>query len=380
MLCSTPRSPARVCALACSNLRRSFGYEGVMRVRCSKGLMVEEYLMGLPCPGQQEVDVPGIDADSAFAVTMKHDDKMDTDQPAYVQCALLYTTGAGQRRVRVLTIGLQTTEAMASVYRYADLDATANVLMRQAVALTLSKNLHLVRESVVTACVNILYNYRKMVASPQTAAGQLVLPESFKLLPLYGLSLTKNGIMRPGTEVRADERAYLMAMATRMAIPASVAFIYPRLFPLLELDESVGAVDTDGTPFLPTPQPLLVENLKSDGAYLIENAQCLYVWVGKGVPAEWVQAVFNMPSLDRVDSAQLRVPLLDNDTSVRVNRVINAVRSQRPHTLQMARVVVPKDALEPRVVSMLTEDRMQTMMNYVEFLCHVHRQIQAKFT
>ena len=28
---------------------------------------------------------------------------------------------------------------------------------------------------------------------------------------------------------------------------------------------------------------------------------------------------------------------------------------------------------------MLTEDRMQTMMNYVEFLCHVHRQIQAKF-
>ena len=45
----------------------------------------------------------------------------------------------------------------------------------------------------------------------------------------------------------------------------------------------------------------------------------------------------------------------------------------------MPRVILPKDALEPRVVSMLTEDRMQTMMNYVEFLCHVHRQIQAKF-
>ena len=43
-------------------------------------------------------------------------------------------------------------------------------------ALTHSKNLHLVRESVVTVCVNILCNYRKMVASPQTAAGQLVLP------------------------------------------------------------------------------------------------------------------------------------------------------------------------------------------------------------
>ena len=245
-------------------------------------------------------------------------------------------------------------------------------------ALTHSKNLHLVRESVVTVCVNILCNYRKMVASPQTAAGQLVLPESFKLLPLYTLSLTKSGIMRPGTEVRADERSYLMAMATRMPIMVSVGFIYPRLYHLLDLGESVGAVDAGNTPFLPTPLPLLVENLKHDGAFLIENAHVLYMWIGKSVPSEFANAIFSVKSLERVDSAELRVPLLQNEMSVRVNRLINAVRSQRPHILQMPRVLFPKDALEPRMVSMLTEDRMQTMMNYVEFLCHVHRQIQAK--
>ena len=59
-----------------------------MRVRVSKGLCVEEYLTGLPCPGAQEVDVPGIDADSAFAVTFRHDDKLEDGQQAYVQCAL----------------------------------------------------------------------------------------------------------------------------------------------------------------------------------------------------------------------------------------------------------------------------------------------------
>ena len=37
------------------NLRRTFGFEGVMRVRCSKGFVVDEYLMGVPFPGQQEV-------------------------------------------------------------------------------------------------------------------------------------------------------------------------------------------------------------------------------------------------------------------------------------------------------------------------------------
>jgi len=252
--------------------------------------------------------------------------------------------------------------------------------MRQACALTAQKNLHLVREHVTSTLVQILYHYRKTVASPNTAAGQLVLPESLKLLPLYGLSLTKNGMLRPGTEVRADERSSLIAAVGRMPVPHSVAFVYPRLFPLLTLDESVGALDTDGTPHLPPSLPLLIENLKPDGAFLLENAHSLYVWVGKGVPSEWLQSVLQLPSLEGVDTARLRIPLLETETSVRVNRLINAVRSQRPHLMQMPRVVVPKDALELRVVAMLTEDRMQTMMNYVEFLCHVHRQIQAKFT
>ena len=83
--------------------------------------------------------------------------------------------------------------------------------------------------------------------------------------------------------------------------------------------------------------------------------------------------------MEGVDCSRLRLYPVDNPLSSRVNRLVNAVRSQRPHLLQMPRVVLPKDTAEPRVVSMLTEDRMQTMMNYVEFLCHVHRQIQAKF-
>lgn len=65
---------------------------------------------------------------------------------------------------------------------------------------------------------------------------------------------------------------------------------------------------------------------------------------------------------------------------VRVNRLINAVRSQRPQTLQCPRVLMAKDSAEPRFLTMLTEDRTQTAMSYVEFLCHIHRQIQAKFT
>ena len=35
---------------------------------------------------------------------------------------------------------------------------------------------------------------------------------------------------------------------------------------------------------------------------------------------------------------------------------------------------------QSRFLAMMVEDRAQTSMNYVEFLCHIHRQIQSKFT
>eukprot|EP00966_Prymnesium_polylepis_P131707 3045913-Prymnesium_polylepis.1 len=44
-----------------------------------------------------------------------------------------------------------------------------------------------------------------------------------------------------------------------------------------------------------------------------------------------------------------------------------------------ARRSPPPLAPQTRFVGMLTEDRAQTSMSYVEFLCHVHRQIQQKF-
>jgi Sec23/Sec24 helical domain len=43
-----------------------------------------------------------------------------------------------------------------------------------------------VREQIVNHCINILGSYRKFCASI-SSAGQLILPEALKLLPLYTL-------------------------------------------------------------------------------------------------------------------------------------------------------------------------------------------------
>lgn len=54
-----------------------------------------------------------------------------------------------------------------------------------------------VREQYTNVCTNVLTSYRKHCASA-SSPGQLILPESCKLFPIYALSLLKNKAFRGG--------------------------------------------------------------------------------------------------------------------------------------------------------------------------------------
>lgn len=53
-------------------------------------------------------------------------------------------------------------------------------------------------------CVHILSAYRKFCAA-NAAAGQLILPESFKVLPVYTLGLRKSAALRKGKHAKVGQ-------------------------------------------------------------------------------------------------------------------------------------------------------------------------------
>ena len=67
-------------------------------------------------------------ADSAFAVTLQHSSgrvsTLDSREYAHLQCAVLYTSKEGQRRVRVLNVAFQVSTLAGNVFRFADAEAT----------------------------------------------------------------------------------------------------------------------------------------------------------------------------------------------------------------------------------------------------------------
>jgi len=54
-----------------------------------------------------------------------------------------------------------------------------------------------VRENLTAECAQLLASYRRNCATP-SSAGQLILPECMKLLPVYMNSVIKSGILQSG--------------------------------------------------------------------------------------------------------------------------------------------------------------------------------------
>lgn len=179
------------------DLHRETGFDGVLRVRCSDGLQVMDHYGACHMSTYTDVDLAGIDEDKALVAVMKHDGKLDLNRGASFQCALLYTTRDGRRRVRVHNLHLTVTSQISDVFRYGDVDATMSVVLRQAIFSLLQKNRKEIHSKLTDTCVDILTAYRNNCAS-STSPGQLILPEAFKLLPVYVHGAIRSTVLRGG--------------------------------------------------------------------------------------------------------------------------------------------------------------------------------------
>lgn len=151
---------------------RPFGFNGLMRVRCSTGLRIAEHFGNFHMKNSTDLELAGLDSEKAYGVLVKHDGKLDERAEASFQVALLYTTADGRRRVRVHNFSTQVTTMLGNVFRWADMDTTINFLSKGAISQALNKPLNEVRDALTDKCVKILSSYRRNCAS-STAPGQV---------------------------------------------------------------------------------------------------------------------------------------------------------------------------------------------------------------
>jgi len=113
------------------------------------------------------------------------------------------------------------------------------------------KTIQQTKDAILSRVINILTSYRRHCAQPGTSlgtatfhllswfnsflfflAGQLILPESLKLLPMYTCGLLKCDAIDGGPEMNPDDKALAQLRMLGAYPTLSQVFLYPRLYKL----------------------------------------------------------------------------------------------------------------------------------------------------
>ncbi|NWH60478.1 SC24C protein, partial [Geococcyx californianus] len=349
------------------DVQKEVGFDAVMRVRTSTGIRATDFFGAFYMSNTTDVEMAGLDCDKTITVEFKHDDKLSEDSGALLQCALLYTSCAGQRRLRIHNLSLNCCTQLADLYRNCETDTLINYLAKYAYRGVLSSPVKAVRDSLISQCAQILACYRKNCASP-SSAGQLILPECMKLLPVYLNCVLKSDVLQPGPEVTTDDRAYIRHLVTSMDVAETNVFFYPRLLPLTKAD-----VDSDS---LPAAIRNSEERLSKGDIYLLENGLNIFVWVGVNVQQGLIQNLFGVSSFSQISNTLSTLPVLENPFSKKVRSIVNMLQMQRSRYMKLI-IVKQEDKLEMLFKHFLVEDKsLSGGASYVDFLCHMHKEIR----
>ncbi|XP_028403896.1 protein transport protein Sec24C-like isoform X2 [Dendronephthya gigantea] len=350
------------------NIERNVGLDTIMRLRTSTGLRPCEFYGNFNMNNTTDVELALVNSQTSVVIEIRHDDKLPEDSVAYLQCALLYTSVNGQRRLRIHNLALSTCSQLTDLFRCCEMDTFTNYVAKHAIKEATTSVPKTIRENIISQAASILACYRQHCAAP-SSAGQLILPECMKLLPLYSNSVLKSDALIGGSEMSSDDRSWLMQTVLGMDIASTVSYFYPRLIPVhdVNLNETT----------LPPQIRCSEDRIKENGVYLLENSIVLFLWIGLHVNPDWLQQVFGVSTIGHVDIEMTALPELDTALSRRIRGIIAQIQEER-HRYMKVSIVRQRDKLEPWFKHYLVEDKGLTAasQSYVDFLCLMHKEVR----
>ena len=172
-------------------LSSEIGLEAVLRVRATTGLRMNTFYGNFFNRSSDLCAFPAFPRDQAYVVEVAIDETV-TKPVVCMQAAVLHTTCNGERRIRVLTLALPTTQNLADLYASADQQAITAYFSHKAVERALSSGLEPAREALQAKAVELLSTYRKELAGGSVSGGGLQFPVNLRALPVLFLAMIKN--------------------------------------------------------------------------------------------------------------------------------------------------------------------------------------------
>ncbi|KAJ0423804.1 hypothetical protein BJY00DRAFT_278352 [Aspergillus carlsbadensis] len=375
-----PRDIRKLSEEIAHTVTRETGYQALMKVRCSNGLQVSSYHGNfVQHTFGADLEIGSIDADKAIAVLFSYDGKLDTKLDAHFQAALLYTSANGQRRVRCINIVAAVNEGGMDTMRYIDQDAVVSLIAKEAAGKTVDKSLKDIRASITEKTVDIFSGYRK-IFSGSHPPGQLVLPENLKEFSMFMLSLIKSRAFKGGQEA-SDRRIHDMRMLRSIGCTELSLYLYPRIIPVHNMQPEDGFPNEQGQLQVPPSLRASYSKIEEGGVYLVDDGQQCLLWLHAQVSPNLLEDLFGEghTSLQGINPQTSALPVLETHLNAQVRNLLQyftSTRGSKAVTIQLARQGL--DGAEYEFARLLLEDRNNEAQSYVDWLVHIHRQINME--
>ncbi|KAL9624312.1 MAG: hypothetical protein Q9160_001559 [Pyrenula sp. 1 TL-2023] len=356
-------------------LSSEIGLEAVLRVRATTGLRMSSFYGNFFNRSSDLCAFPAFPRDQSYVVEVAIDETI-TKPVVCMQTAVLHTTCNGERRIRVMTLALPTTQTLADVYASADQLAITEFFSHKAVERSLGSGLDAARDALQAKMVELLQTYRKELAGGNMGGGGLQFPSNLRALPILFLGLTKNLGLRKSSQIPSDMRSAALCQLSTLPLPLMMQYIYPKMYSLHDMPEDAGLPDPQtGEILLPPPVNLSSERLVPYGLYLIDDGQTQFLWVGREAVPQLIVDVFGLPDKNQLKVGKQRLPELDTDFNEKIRAVV--AKSKDHRSKGVGSIVVPhlyvvKEDGEPGLrlwaQTMLVEDRADQGASFQQWM------------
>ncbi|XP_017283266.1 protein transport protein Sec24C isoform X2 [Kryptolebias marmoratus] len=301
------------------------GFAAELRIFVSKDLRVSGcYGLFVPGPSPGHITMATVDERTTLAAELTHSRALDEARGAAIQAVLTYSSQTGERRTRVHTLTLRCSRHLQDTFRNYQAQTLLTFYCKKMYCAVLERPLQELREELQTDVTEALASYRKHCCSSSVSAGQLVLPQFLRALPVYVNSLRKSEVLLPGLRSSVHQRLQQHCQVLSLDTCGTVRHFYPQLLPLPR------SADASEPPNLEEALRCTAASLEPGALYLIHAPLALLLWVGSQVPACTLSALFNTSCFASLPSGETKLPALETPLSVSVRSLIDALSSQAP--------------------------------------------------
>lgn len=156
-------------------------------------------------------------------------------------------------------------------------------------------------------------------------------------------------------------------------------YLYPRIIPIHNLSPEDGFANEQGQLQVPPTLRASFSRIEEGGVYIIDNGQICLLWLHARVSPNLLEDLFGpgKDSLHSLDANTSSLPVMETHLNAQVRNILqylSTIRGSKAVTIQLARQGI--DGSEYEFARLLLEDRNNEAQSYIDWLVHVHRQIQ----